>query len=38
MGESEGSPDGGRDEASQQLAASFERFPMEENRAISLFN
>lgn len=38
MGESEVSPEGGQDEANQQLTASTECSPMEENGAISLFN
>jgi hypothetical protein len=37
MGEGEGIPDGGQDEASQQLTASIQHFSAEENEAISLF-
>lgn len=37
MDEGEGSSEGGQDEVNQQLTASTERFPKEENRAASLF-
>jgi len=37
MGEGEGIPDGGQDEASQQLTESIRHFSAEENEAISLF-
>ena len=38
VGESEGNPEGGQDEASQQPTASIERSPIEENGAMPLFN
>ena len=37
MGEGEGIPDGGQDEASQQLTESIRHFSAEENEAISPF-
>ena len=38
MGESEGSPEGGQDEASEQPTASTKRCSTEENRAMFLFD
>jgi len=38
MDESEGSPEGGQDEDSQQPTASTKRYSTEENRAMSLFD
>lgn len=38
MGESEGSPEGGQDEGSQQPRTSNKRCSTEENRVMSLFD